>query len=268
MSWGPLNTHSPTHTFAPLFLSRIRRELVAILTNPVPGIHVVADEQDITLVHCLIVGPAYTPYEGGFFYFIVRFPPNYPIAPLKVKLMTTGGSTVRFNRNLDRDGTVCLSILGPRSSWEGPGWSPLQSLTSVLISIQSLMNSKPYHNKPGNYIQIFPDGEQDNQLIQHETLRVAVVGMLDNDYSINLPQPLRQIMENYFVNNYQTYTTLIERRFHLNGATLKDRFKCSVCQPLYKCDYKQIRKRIGIIYKRLHGGSDGFWKRISDFISY
>lgn len=34
-------------------------------------------------------------------------------------------------------------------TWSGPAWSPAQSLSSVLISIQSLMNEKPYHNEPG-----------------------------------------------------------------------------------------------------------------------
>ena len=35
------------------------------------------------------------------------------------------------------------------STWSGPAWSPAQSLSSVLISIQSLLNEKPYHNEPG-----------------------------------------------------------------------------------------------------------------------
>lgn len=34
-------------------------------------------------------------------------------------------------------------------TWRGPAWSPAQSLSSVLMSIQSLMNEKPYHNEPG-----------------------------------------------------------------------------------------------------------------------
>ena len=35
------------------------------------------------------------------------------------------------------------------STWPGPAWSPALSLSSILISIQSLMNEKPYHNEPG-----------------------------------------------------------------------------------------------------------------------
>ncbi|XP_054270922.1 ubiquitin-conjugating enzyme E2 Z-like [Macrosteles quadrilineatus] len=241
MFWDPI----PAYVQSAPCLLRVKSDLVAIHNDPAPGIHVVADEQDITLVHCLLVGPDKTPYEGGFFYFIVRFPPNYPIAPPKVKLMTTGGSKVRFNPNLYRDGKVCLSILG---TWEGPGWSPAQSLTSVLISIQSLLNEKPYHNEPGYEHGHSDEVEQYNQLIQHETLRVAVVGMLDDDYSINLPQPLRQVMENYFVSNYETYTALIDSRIHLNGKTLNDPFRKEYQK---QADYDRIKKRLQSIHSKL-----------------
>ena len=63
-------------------------------------------------LHALITGPFDTPYEGGLFHFVIRFPPNYPLVPPRVAFMTTGGGTVRFNPNLYRNGKVCLSILG------------------------------------------------------------------------------------------------------------------------------------------------------------
>lgn len=63
-------------------------------------------------IHALITGPFDTPYEGGFFLFLFRCPPDYPIHPPRVKLITTGHNTVRFNPNFYRNGKVCLSILG------------------------------------------------------------------------------------------------------------------------------------------------------------
>jgi len=63
-------------------------------------------------LHALIIGPFDTPYEGGFFYFYIRCPPDYPIRPPRVRLMSTGGGRVRFNPNLYKNGKVCLSILG------------------------------------------------------------------------------------------------------------------------------------------------------------
>ncbi len=50
-------------------------------------------------IHALITGPFDTPYEGGFFLFLFRCPPDYPIHPPRVKLITTGHNTVRFNPN-------------------------------------------------------------------------------------------------------------------------------------------------------------------------
>ena len=60
----------------------------------------------------LIIGPFDTPYEGGYFHFLLRFPANYPYQSPRVRLLTTGGGAVRFNPNLYQNGKVCLSILG------------------------------------------------------------------------------------------------------------------------------------------------------------
>ena len=120
-------------------MSRIKRDLATIYREPPPGMFVMPDKDDMTKIHAMIIGPFDTPYEGGFFHFLVRCPPNYPINPPRVKLLTTGGNTVRFNPNFYRNGKVCLSILG---TWSGPAWSPALSLTSLLISIQSLMTDK------------------------------------------------------------------------------------------------------------------------------
>ena len=52
------------------------------------------------------------PYCGGCFIFDVFIPVIYPAVPPKVKLVTTGYGTVRFNPNLYNCGKVCLSLLG------------------------------------------------------------------------------------------------------------------------------------------------------------
>ncbi|CAN0076251.1 unnamed protein product, partial [Discosporangium mesarthrocarpum] len=57
-----------------------------------------ADAMDCMQV--MISGPDDTPYSAGLFLFDIFFPQDYPNSPPKVKLMTTGGGTVRFNPNL------------------------------------------------------------------------------------------------------------------------------------------------------------------------
>ena len=107
----------------------LNRDLDTIYKDPPHGICVIPDKDNITTVrydafynmkicayqlqvHAMITGPFETPYEGGLFHFFVRFPPNYPFSPPRVKFLTTGGGTVRFNPNLYQNGKVCLSILG------------------------------------------------------------------------------------------------------------------------------------------------------------
>ena len=66
------------------------------------------------------------------------------------------------------------------STWPGPQWTASQNLLSVLVSIQSLMNDKPFHNEPGFEKELIPgDVENYNNLIYHETLRVAVCDPLE-----------------------------------------------------------------------------------------
>jgi ubiquitin-conjugating enzyme E2 Z len=173
---------------------RIQQELQALQKEPVPFIYVNADEEDITKIAALIVGPLDTPYAGGFFHFDIRVVSEYPMKPPQVVLRTTDGGRVRFNPNLYNTGKVCLSILG---TWEGPAWSSAESLSSVLLSIQSLMCPKPYHNEPGYETR----GDSTtiaeyNDYVQYETLRVAVVGMLDHPSCLDM---FPDVLERQFI---------------------------------------------------------------------
>lgn len=140
--------------------------------DPLPGIFVVPEESNLRVMHALITGPEGTPYDGGSFIFKLVFPCDYPASPPKVKFLTTGGGVVRFNPNLYANGKVCLSILG---TWSGPGWLPVQTLASVLLSIQSLLSAEPMRNEPGYEGAGAEEVRRYNDCIVHETLRVAVL---------------------------------------------------------------------------------------------
>ena len=114
-----------------------------------PAIAVACNERDVRDIRALIIGPADTPYEFGFFEFSVKFPKAYPDAPPAVIATTTNGGRCRFNPNIYAQGKVCLSILGTWRGERGEQWSSAQGLESILISIQSLMSSNPYENEPG-----------------------------------------------------------------------------------------------------------------------
>lgn len=220
-SWDP---YAYEHEVpSPQCLLRTKRDIVDIHAEPPPGVIIVPDEQNITKIHALVTGPFETPYEGGFFYFLLRCPPDYPIQPPRVRLMTTGYGSVRFNPNLYRNGKVCLSILG---TWAGPAWSPAQSLASVLISIQSLMNEFPYHNEPGYEEERNPgDAIQYNEIIRHETIRVAVCDMVESCLmDVFGPPALREAIEKAFPDYFDYYETVVKNKLHLSGMAMCDPF--------------------------------------------
>ncbi|KFM81532.1 Ubiquitin-conjugating enzyme E2 Z, partial [Stegodyphus mimosarum] len=223
--WDPtMSVDWGKETPSPQCLMRIKRDIMTIYNEPPPGMFIVPDESDMTLIHALLTGSFDTPYEGGFFYLLIRCPPDYPIRPPRVKIMTTGEGKVRFNPNLYKNGKVCLSILG---TWSGPSWSPAQSLSSVLLSIQSLMNEKPYFNEPGFDKERNPgDSARYNQIIKHETLRVAVCDMLEGNTgdSRNCPQPLRDVMEKSFPEFYDYYESCAKANLHLTKQHMLDPF--------------------------------------------
>ncbi|XP_043911329.1 ubiquitin-conjugating enzyme E2 Z [Protopterus annectens] len=222
---------------------RIKRDIMSIYKEPPPGMFVVPDAQDMTKIHALIIGPFDTPYEGGFFLFLFRCPPDYPIHPPRVKLMTTGNNTVRFNPNFYRSGKVCLSILG---TWTGPAWSPAQSISSVLISIQSLMTENPYHNEPGFEQERHPgDSKNYNECIRHETIRVAVCDMLEGKYPC--PDALRKVMEKSFLDYYDFYEVACKDRIHLQGQTMQDPFG----EKRGHFDYQSLLTRLQAVRQRI-----------------
>lgn len=201
-------------------LARIKRDIWSVFKDPPPGMFIAPDAENITKIHSLIVGPFDTPYEGGFFYFLIRCPPDYPIRAPRCRLMTTGNNTVRFNPNLYRNGKVCLSILG---TWSGPSWSPAQCISSLLISIQSLMSEKPYHNEPGfEHERATGDSKAYNEIIKHETIRVAVCEMLENENSC--PKQLREVMIKQFFDFYEYYVDVCTDNSNKDGQHMTDPF--------------------------------------------
>lgn len=79
-----------------------------ILRDPPLGICVAPAGEDLSKVFALVSGPAETPYEGGFFIFLLAFPDDYPLSPPRVKILNTGGGTVRLGPNLYANGKVAL----------------------------------------------------------------------------------------------------------------------------------------------------------------
>ncbi len=131
-------------------MRRVLRDIATVETNKelleAQGVYYWYDDSDVTKGTALLIGQPGTPYDGGFFFFSVTFPTDYPFAPPAVLTLTQDGRT-RFNPNMYIGGKVCLSIL---NTWhDGPAWSGVQTLESVLLTIQSaVLNGHPLANEP------------------------------------------------------------------------------------------------------------------------
>lgn len=143
----PLAEHLRLNT-----IKYLHRQYVSFAKNipisPAGSIFVRVPEQRLDLPRVLITGPHGTPYANGLFFFDI-WAKDYPISPPKVRFLTTGNGSVRFNPNLYHSGKVCLSLLG---TWQGPGWDPEKStLLQVLLSCQGLIfgTDEPIYNEPG-----------------------------------------------------------------------------------------------------------------------
>ena len=232
-------------------LQRVRNDLKSLTKSPLDGIFAVQDETVATVVHAVVLGPADTPYEYGFFYFILDFPDDYPQNPPRVKLMTTGGGRVRFNPNLYANGKVCLSILG---TWSGPGWVPIHTLSSVLLSIQTLMSEKPYHNEPGFEAPNVLQSNQYNDVIRHETVRVAVCEMVeDTSQSQLLPPQLRVLVQSLFPSFYDSYEITCQGHLHKDGQKMVDPFG----DPRGTFEYAALLKRLESARDALEAEEEG-----------
>ena len=119
------------------------RRLMAELSEMEQGsqifqVHV--DPESMTHWESAIPGPVGTSYEGHLYIVDLVFPAEYPFLPPKVTFRTS-----IFHPNVSLNGAICLDILKPGSG----AWSPLMTVQSVLLSIQSLL-TEPNPDDPLN----------------------------------------------------------------------------------------------------------------------
>ena len=157
---------------------RIVSDYLDFEKNKPEGIHFYMNKKDIYKNYALIIGPKNTPYFGGYYIFEIKFPNNYPDNSPSVKLLTVDGK-IRFNPNLYECGKVCLSILG---TWNGPGWTNVMTLRTVLISIQSLMGEFPLRNEPGleEVKENDPRNICYNNFLNYYNLELATINVIYN----------------------------------------------------------------------------------------
>ena len=232
-----------------LAIKRILRDIMVLKKEPLndTGIYINWNENDIKKVKACIIGPEDTPYCYGYYFFDITFPDDYPHKPPKVIYQTREGM-IRFNPNLYACGKVCVSILG---TWSGPQWTSCQSLRSILLSLQTLLNDKPIQNEPGFEKEEGIKNTTYNKIIFYQNFRVAIIKMLNfpNAFSIFLP-----IMRDLFIKNY---SKIIE---NMNKQEKLCKNKPTIISPIYgmtvKINYEKLKKNIELLFQTFTSDSN------------
>lgn len=127
------------------------KQLAELSKHPVEGFSagLLNDDNPFEWEIC-IIGPPDTPYEGGFFNAIMKFPKDYPNMPPTLRI-----TSEFWHPNVYTDGRVCISILhAPGEDSFGyeeasERWLPIHTVESILISVISMISS-PNTDSPAN----------------------------------------------------------------------------------------------------------------------
>lgn len=109
-------------------IKRLQKEFQGLQENPIGYVSAAPDAEDIFNWTSTIIGPPETPYEGGVFTILIKFPQDYPFKPPRIQFLTPV-----FHPNINRKGDICLNTLRDK-------WSPALTISKVLLSICSLLN--------------------------------------------------------------------------------------------------------------------------------
>uniref|UniRef100_A0A5S6QQZ0 UBIQUITIN_CONJUGAT_2 domain-containing protein n=1 Tax=Trichuris muris TaxID=70415 RepID=A0A5S6QQZ0_TRIMR len=121
---GQYNTHNPA-------VKRLMREAME-LRNATELFVAAPLNDNLFEWHFTIRGPADSDFDGGIFHGRITLPPDYPMKPPSIIMLTPNG---RFETNTK----ICLSISGHHPE----NWQPSWSIRTALLAIIGFMPSSP-----------------------------------------------------------------------------------------------------------------------------
>jgi len=89
----------------------VAKEIRKLCTEPLDGIKVQLNEEDVTDIIAEIHGPDSTPFEGGVYKVKLTLPTDYPHAPPKGFFLTR-----IFHPNISKTGEICVNTL--KKDWK------------------------------------------------------------------------------------------------------------------------------------------------------
>lgn len=222
-------------------VSRLLKDVKQILKNPLTeqGIYYVHDDVDMLKGYAMIIGPSDTPYFGGFYFFKLSYPTDYPHNPPKVTYCTNSNN-IRFNPNLYTCGKVCVSLL---NTWRGDQWTSCQTISTVLLTLCTLLCKDPLLNEPG-----VNKGHKDiklyDEIIEYSNINIAVCDIVNKNPNIYLPffDNFYPFVKNTFNENYDKLYEFVNNKVQ----KYKEPFKVSTgyyCMHI-EINYKELLNKL------------------------
>lgn len=229
---------------------RILSDVREIMQFPLhgDGIYYLHDNEDILTGHAMLYGQPGTLYYGGYYFFKVTFPPDYPYKPPVFKFLSNDGTT-RMHPNFYKNGYVCLSILG---NWRGDQWTGCVTLKSILLTMISIMDATPLLHEPGVTIA-HADCDAYHRLIEYKNIDFSMCKLLDPvEFKRYIPLPVPchdhylQIMRDLFIKNKDSICK------YVNDISVREPTSLNVSVSRYGMNatiyYNSLKDKINITF--------------------
>ena len=203
------------------------------------GIHIEFNEENIQEAVAMIIGPKESEYSNGILFFKIRFPNDYPFSPPKVDYISRGSNRIHPNlyTGYAKDnylGKVCLSILG---TWSGPSWTTIMDISSVLISIQSLLDNNPLEHEPGFSGKLTPTHTNYKKVVEYEKYKTLII---KNIFDIPVDfMCFKEVIEEHYDKCKHDISESLKGKNNINVTLNVYRINCNL-------NYEYIRSKLEI----------------------
>jgi ubiquitin-conjugating enzyme E2 S len=118
---------SNAENIPPQVIKRVIKEISEITSEPLDGIKLISNEQDVSDIQAFLDGPADTPYFGGLFRVKIILCKGFPVQPPKAYFITK-----IFHPNVASNGEICVNTLKK-------DWKPELGIKHILLTVKCLL---------------------------------------------------------------------------------------------------------------------------------